>query len=220
MYADSHQLRYASHRRLGRGGRWLSWGLIAGVHVGALAAVVWGRTGELPTRTAMPMMVSFIVEQPKPQAEPLPPPKRPPPPERPKPKPQMVASTAPTPVPMEAPPMEELPTEVVQAPPPEPAPPAPTVPPNFVAAYLNNPAPQYPYLSKQRREEGTVMLRVLVNARGTADQVLVERSSGFSRLDEAAVEVVQKRWRFVPAKQGDEAVAAWVLIPMIFKLKN
>ena len=219
MYTDPLQLRYASHRRLGRGGRWLSWGLIAGVHVGAFAAAFWVRSGELPARTAMPMMVSFIVEQPKPQVEPPPPPK-PPSPDRPKPKPQMVASTAPSPSPMTAPPLEELPTEVVQAPPPEPAPPAPVIPPNFIAAYLNNPSPQYPYLSKQRREEGTVVLKVLVNSSGNAATVVIERSSGYSRLDDAAVDVVQKRWRFVPAKQGDEAIAAWVLIPMIFKLKN
>lgn len=222
MYtADPLHHRYADSRGLGRGGRWLSWGLIAGAHVLALAAVFWSRSDERPARTALPMMVSFIVEQtpPPPEVRPPPPPKRPPP-ERPKPQEVMVATTEPTPSPMTAPPLEEPPVEIVEAPPAPPAPPAPVIPPNFVAAYLNNPPPQYPAVSKQRRETGTVLLRALVDPGGRAERVLIERSSGFSRLDEAAVEVVQKRWRFVPAKQGDRAVAAWVLIPMVFELKK
>ena len=55
---------------------------------------------------------------------------------------------------------------------------------------------------------------------GKAEQERVEQSSGFARLDEAAVEVVQKRWRFVPAQEDGRAVAAWVLVPMIFELKK
>ena len=94
------------------------------------------------------------------------------------------------------------------------------VPPNFVAAYLNNPGPAYPCLSKRQNEQGEVMLRVLVSAAGRAEQVLIERSSGFSRLDEAAKDVVLKRWRFVPAKQGDQAISAWVLVPIQFELKG
>ena len=69
------------------------------------------------------------------------------------------------------------------------------------------------------REQGRVMLRVLVNTRGTADEVQVRTSSGISRLDEAAVETV-KRWKFVPAKRGNDAVSAWVLIPISFTLEG
>ena len=29
-----------------------------------------------------------------------------------------------------------------------------------------------------------------------------------------------KRWRFVPARQGDRAVAAWVLVPITFSLER
>ena len=69
------------------------------------------------------------------------------------------------------------------------------------------------------REEGRVVLRVLVNARGAADEVQVSNSSGHLRLDDSARETV-KRWRFVPAKRGAEAVPAWVLVPVSFQLEG
>jgi protein TonB len=115
------------------------------------------------------------------------------------------------------------------APAPTPGPPAPqggeagpstVTPPSFTAAYLNNPGPQYPMAARRKREQGVVNLRVLVSAVGAAEQVLLERSSGHPDLDAAAVDVVKKRWRFAPAKQGDQTVAAWVLVPIAFELKG
>lgn len=91
--------------------------------------------------------------------------------------------------------------------------------PIFDADYLRNPAPVYPKLSRQRREEGVVMLRVHVLASGEADQMEVLQSSGFERLDEAALRAV-KRWQFVPAKRGDDVVAAWVRVPVRFNLNS
>jgi protein TonB len=37
------------------------------------------------------------------------------------------------------------------------------------------------------------------------------------RLDEAAL-VTVKKWRFVPARRGGEAVSAWVVVPIAFSL--
>lgn len=87
------------------------------------------------------------------------------------------------------------------------------------AAYLNNPRPAYPSMSRRLAEEGRVMLEVHVLPDGTPSKVALARSSGFSRLDEAALEAV-KRWKFVPAKRGGEAVAAVVTIPMPFVLEK
>lgn len=105
-----------------------------------------------------------------------------------------------------------------------PAPPGPAVPavtpPSFTAAYLNNPGPQYPYESRVKRQEGIVKLKVLVTPEGRADQVLIDRSSGFPALDEAALDVVKRRWRFVPAKQDGHPISAWVVVPMAFSLKT
>jgi len=96
---------------------------------------------------------------------------------------------------------------------------APISDPVFDADYLRNPAPVYPKLSRQRKEQGVVLLRVHVQANGEADQMEVLQSSGYERLDEAAMRAVE-RWQFVPAKRGDEIVAAWVRVPVRFNLSN
>ena len=105
------------------------------------------------------------------------------------------------------------------SPAPSPVAPLPIIPPNFNAAYLDNPAPAYPPLARRSGEQGRVVLRVLVTASGNADAIELRTSSGSSRLDQAAIETV-KRWRFVPARQGDQAVAAWVLVPIAFALER
>ncbi len=93
----------------------------------------------------------------------------------------------------------------------------PVVPPDFSADQLNNPGPRYPSASRRSHEEGTVMLKVLVSPDGRAQQLAVANSSGFARLDDAALATV-KRWAFVPARQAGRAVAAWVLVPVTFEL--
>jgi protein TonB len=112
--------------------------------------------------------------------------------------------------------------------------PAPTVPapqtraaaeqvhitaPVFDASYLENPAPAYPALSRRLGEQGKVILRVLVNADGTTDEVQLRASSGYGRLDEAARDSV-RRWKFVPATSGAEPCPAWVLVPISFRLEG
>lgn len=99
------------------------------------------------------------------------------------------------------------------------APPMPLVPPRFEAAYLHNPAPVYPLLSKQLGEQGKVVLTVDVSAYGQAVQVQVQKSSGYPRLDNAAQQAVQQ-WRFVPARRGEQPVAASVLVPLVFRLED
>ena len=122
----------------------------------------------------------------------------------------------PVPVPFE-------PAAPLIAPPAPPAPaapePMPVLPPRFDAAYLNNPPPTYPAVAKRKGDEGKVMLRVRVDAQGRAEDVQVKTSSGSFRLDDAALATVRE-WRFVPARQGDRAVAAWVLVPIVFKLER
>ena len=100
----------------------------------------------------------------------------------------------------------------------EPAPPAMSAA-RYDAAYLNNPPPDYPRMSRRLGEEGKVLLRVHVRADGTAATVDLEKGSNFDRLDEAARRAVT-RWRFVPAKRGDEAVEASVIVPIIFRLDS
>ena len=98
------------------------------------------------------------------------------------------------------------------------APREPLSPPDFRAAYLRNPPPGYPAAARRNGEEGTVMLRVLVSAEGAPREVALERSSGSSVLDAAALATV-KTWRFSPARRGGEPQEAWVLVPIVFRLE-
>lgn len=98
------------------------------------------------------------------------------------------------------------------------APPA-IQPARFDAAYLDNPRPVYPLLARRMGEQGRVLLRVSVDAHGKPLDVQLHASSGSPRLDQAAAEAV-RRWRFVPARHGNEAVAAAVIVPIDFSLKE
>lgn len=91
--------------------------------------------------------------------------------------------------------------------------------PNFNAAYLNNPAPDYPSISRREGEQGLVLLRVQVTPNGTAASVELQTSSGSTRLDQAALEAV-KKWRFVPAKRGEQPVSASVTVPVSFSIEG
>lgn len=79
--------------------------------------------------------------------------------------------------------------------------------------------PTYPATSRRMGEEGTVRLRVLVNERGRPEKVNVANSSGFSRLDQAAIDAV-KRWRFVAATDGSRAITAWTQVAITFRLTD
>ena len=72
-------------------------------------------------------------------------------------------------------------------------------------------------LSKRLGEQGVVQLRVFVNADGSVGKLELRRSSGHPRLDQSTMSTVQA-WRFVPARQGSQAVAAWVVVPIHFTL--
>ncbi|TXI58704.1 MAG: energy transducer TonB [Limnohabitans sp.] len=89
--------------------------------------------------------------------------------------------------------------------------------PSSDADYLNNPAPAYPRMSRRQGEQGTVVLRVFINTEGRADKAEIRTSSGYSRLDEAALETV-KRWRYVPGKRAGVPEAMWFNVPIRFVL--
>lgn len=86
------------------------------------------------------------------------------------------------------------------------------------AAYAaSNRKPPYPRLSRSNNEQGTVVLRVLVKADGTAGQVEIKASSGYPLLDKSASQTVQA-WRFNPATVNGKAVDEWYEVPIPFKL--
>jgi periplasmic protein TonB len=83
--------------------------------------------------------------------------------------------------------------------------------------YLRNPPPLYPTESKTAGEEGVVLLIVQVTQDGRVSSVAVRRSSGFPRLDRAAITAVQ-RWHFTPARMAGVPVQSKVEVPVRFNL--
>ena len=78
--------------------------------------------------------------------------------------------------------------------------------------------PEYPPASRRAGEEGTVQLQVLVLESGRAGEVKVARSSGFPKLDEAAINEVKRNWRFVPGKEDGKPVSMWHTFAVTFRL--
>lgn len=201
-------------------------------------AAAWGMLQVDAVRSAVveaaPLFVELIApplpeRAPEPAAPPPPPlpPKSPPPP---------------APVIAAAPRVDSPAAFVVPEPPPEPAPPAPPEPPVVVVAapvppapppppavarelpasaiqYLEPPEPVYPRASRRLGEAGLVVVRVFVGADGLPKQLQVLHSSGFLRLDAAALDGV-RRARFMPPTENGQPTAGWARIPIPFELEK
>jgi len=85
--------------------------------------------------------------------------------------------------------------------------------PSSDADYLHNPKPAYPTQSRRMREQGKVIVRVLIGVDGTAQKAEIRKSSGFERLDSAALATVQA-WRYVPGRRGGVPEAMWFSVPI------
>jgi len=73
--------------------------------------------------------------------------------------------------------------------------------------------PQYPSIALRNHYEGTTIIEIAVDAAGHTTDAKVFKSSGFPVLDEAALEVVKRRWRFPP---GPPRLYHW---PCTFQLQ-
>ena len=216
---------------------------VVGFHLLALWALHTGLLRRAVEMVIPVQVLAELIEAPQPvvaPAPPVPPPPQPAP-RQPPPKPMPKPTPRPAPAPMApatpdpAPPLAAaitLPPVTSGAPSTDTAPsvaevssPAPTAapapprvdPPSSSADYLNNPPPPYPPLSKRMGEQGQVVVRARIEVNGTASQAEIRTSSGFERLDRAALETV-KRWRYVPGKRGGVPEAMWFNIPIRFVL--
>lgn len=75
------------------------------------------------------------------------------------------------------------------------------------AQVLGEIKPPYPVASRKLGEQGSVIVKVQVNAEGTVTQAKIIQSSGFSRLDQAAQTAV-KNARFQPQRLNNTPVAS------------
>ena len=163
----------------------------------------------------VPLAVSFVSEVEPPRNRPLP----------------QVSVVTPQPI-VEAPllPLIEIPNDApsphaitipVAPPPPATAPQEDRSVPKLVSAveYVREPVPRYPPQSRRLREQGLVVLRVVIDEQGTASSIEIETSSGHARLDDAAREAVL-RAAFRPYVEDGEPRRALVLIPIEFALNR
>ncbi|WP_371379618.1 energy transducer TonB [Sporomusa aerivorans] len=86
-------------------------------------------------------------------------------------------------------------------------------------AFQSGPRPDYPQQARRAGQEGTVVIRVLVGADGSAAETTVLVSSGYSLLDEAAARGVRK-WRFSPARYGSAPVESYHDVRVRFRLAD
>ena len=96
------------------------------------------------------------------------------------------------------------------------APPAVQMP-SSDADYLQNPLPPYPPISRRLNEQGTTVMRVFIGTDGQPQRAEISKSSGFARLDSAASATVM-RWRYVPGKRGGVPEAMWISVPIVWVL--
>ncbi|MBP6563591.1 MAG: energy transducer TonB, partial [Neisseriaceae bacterium] len=78
--------------------------------------------------------------------------------------------------------------------------------PTHSGGHLNNPQPPYPTQSLEAEEEGSVGLRVKVEANGRPSNVELAKSSGYPRLDRSALKTVREKYRFTPATQNGQPI--------------
>ena len=190
-----------------RGGVWL---LIGAAHV----ALIYVITSGSPIRIALesaPLQAS-IIDAPAPASEAPPPPM-----------PQLDQPV----LPVVEPPLvaineEPAPTAItvtIAEKPPQPV--VAAAAPRVVTdvAYIEAPQPHYPPESRRSGEEGLVVLRVLINEIGAVARIDIERSSGHTRLDDAACQAV-KRAKFRPYVENGVPRMALATIPIEFSWKS
>ncbi len=188
-------------------------------------------TAEPTPPTPEPVVPVPVPEPPPPEPVPEPPPVKepemviPPAPQKPAPKPQpIVRNPAPPQRPVQKPPPQKPPLVTAPGgtgngtaaakPGPAAGSGAGAGAPNGKPSFALRPSPVYPAESKAAGEHGVVTLKITVNADGRPTAVSVAKSSGFPRLDRAAVE---SGWR---SRVKNATAGAQVIAPIRFNLER
>lgn len=105
------------------------------------------------------------------------------------------------------------------------APAAPPAPPSVVQGgdlgtqMVAGKPPRYPVESRRKREQGTVVLTLILGLDGEVDSIAITGSSGFPRLDNAARDAV-KGWRWRPTLRGGQPVRVRGVVEIPFVLRT
>lgn len=188
------------------------------LHLGLVYLLISGLAFRRVEVSQSPIETKIVAPPPEAPVQPPPPPpafQPPPPPFVPPPE---VNIETPPPLPAQSTAI----TAVTPVRPPVAAPaPAPHVPVN-VLPHLELAAshtPEYPPVSRRLGEEGTVVLQCLVEPNGRASDVKVLQSSGYPRLDQAAVDGVKENYRFAPGTVDGTPQAMWYTFKFTWKLQ-
>ncbi len=200
-------------------GRSIGLGLVVLLH----AALIYAEATAPAHRTVKvaPVLVEarIVAAMPPPTTVTAPPMVAPPPPAQ-TPPPKAAAPPRP-PVPHHAA------TKLEPQPPPSPAPiatVAPPAPPPPVQAMprldlAHSREPEYPLQSRQLGEQGSVLLQVLVDIDGRVREVKLAQSSGYDRLDQAALREIKSAYRFLPGTVDGTPQPMWYTIKYNWKLR-
>jgi protein TonB len=190
------------------------------IHVGMAYLLASGMSHQIVDAVLGPIETRIIEEAPR-NEEPPPPP----PPKIETPPPFVPPPDVAIEIPVEAPPATAIRQTTTPLPPPQP-PPQPAAP---VAVQRTPPRsdprrplsqPEYPPSSRRAGEAGTVVLEVYVLENGRVGDARVKQSSGYPRLDEAALREVKRSWRLVPGTENGKPVAMWGQFAVTFKLTD
>ena len=106
--------------------------------------------------------------------------------------------------------------------PPPPQPPAAPKPTGITApvSYSKHDCAEryYPPIAVRLNQEGTTRIRITVGADGSVQSAAIDTSSGHDSLDQAAVRCVQGSFRYKPAMQNGQPIAATTLADIVWKL--
>ncbi len=80
-------------------------------------------------------------------------------------------------------------------------------------------SPIYPDLSRIYKEQGLVTINAQISKSGQVTEAKIKRSSGFDRLDQAALQAVYAA-DFIPTKEDREAIATSLDLDFNFQLNN
>ncbi len=195
----SHSSSYASRQRSPRK-HLTGIGLVVLLHGLLLWAISSGLARQVVRMTENTVEAVLMSEAPPPTpvAPKTPPPKTPAPP------PPAPTSTAPA---------------ITQTTPPAAAPTAPAIRTGAVIQPGAHCAkPDYPSASRRMEEEGTVTLKFLIGVDGKVMQADIEKSSGFTRLDEAARNALSK-CQFRPGTVDGKPEQSWASIKYTWRLE-
>ncbi len=200
-------------------------GLVVLLHAAIIYALVTGLAHRAVEVIRAPIETRIIAAAKPEPPQPAPPPPlqlAPPPPvvvpppeiniEKPPPPARSAAITPPPPVRPVAPPPVPAP-----APAPVPAAAPARVMPRIDANHSRQ--PEYPAASRRLGEQGSVVLQVLVDTDGRVIDSKLLQSSGYDRLDQAALAGVRSDYRFVPGTVGGKPQQMWYTFKFTWKLR-